>query len=274
MDTRPLNAELQRRWRRLRRRSLGTPAGPGRLPAAFDRAPRSALLLGLLLALLVGTSGCLTSGLNEAALPRPAPLVMSQEAPPAQPAASEGSLWRGENRTSVLFEDIRARRVGDVLRVRIVETSSASKSASTNLSRKSSQSLQVAHLFGLMESLRRKNRNLSAQELLGAQTENDFEGDGATSRTDNLTATISATVRRVLPNGNLYIEGYREITVNQETQYIMLSGMVRPEDVLTDNSILSTSIADARITYSGAGLLADKQKPGFLHVLFDKIWPF
>ena len=81
-------------------------------------------------------------------------------------------------------------------------------------------------------------------------------------------------VREVFPNGNLYIEGKKEIIINNERQYIILSGVIRPEDIQTDNSITSDLIADARIEYSGRGVLADKQRPGWAGRILDYVWPF
>jgi flagellar L-ring protein precursor FlgH len=89
-----------------------------------------------------------------------------------------------------------------------------------------------------------------------------------------MTASIGCTVVEVLPNGNLVIRGSREIEVNGETQYIVLEGVVRPVDVASDNTVKSTQIADAKIYYTGRGVLTDKQKPGWLARLLDHIWPF
>ena len=104
--------------------------------------------------------------------------------------------------------------------------------------------------------------------------ENEFKGDGSNSRDGKLDAYITARVIQVLSNGNLRILGRQEIKVNTETQHITVSGIVRPEDINTNNEVLSTYVADARIEYSGQGSIADKQKPGWLMRALDHVWPF
>ncbi len=108
----------------------------------------------------------------------------------------------------------------------------------------------------------------------GRRFKNNFNGTGETKRDSTVTATISARVVDKTMDGNLVIRGYREIRVNNETQHIIVSGIIRPQDVGADNSILSSYIADARIETSGTGVLADKQQPGWLARGLDVIWPF
>jgi flagellar L-ring protein precursor FlgH len=100
------------------------------------------------------------------------------------------------------------------------------------------------------------------------------DGKGSTDRDGHVKAYISAVVEKVLFNGNLYIIGQREVRVNNETQYITLSGVVRPKDITSSNEVSSTFIADARITYSGTGPVADKQRVGWLGRVLDYVWPF
>jgi len=102
----------------------------------------------------------------------------------------------------------------------------------------------------------------------------DFEGTGETERSGALNAFMTAMIVDVMPNGNMVIEGNREVRVNAENQMITLTGLVRPRDISADNVILSTYIADARISYSGTGVLNDRQKPGWLTRALDKVWPF
>ena len=103
---------------------------------------------------------------------------------------------------------------------------------------------------------------------------NDFEGTGETNRDDTLVATISARVIDKTMDGNLVIRGYREIRVNNETQFIILSGIVRPRDVTANNTIQSSKIAEARIEYSGTGIISEKQQPGWFARGLDVVWPF
>ncbi|MBW2106904.1 MAG: flagellar basal body L-ring protein FlgH, partial [Deltaproteobacteria bacterium] len=117
-------------------------------------------------------------------------------------------------------------------------------------------------------------QNPGTDDLIKAGLGSSFDGKGSSDRDGHVKAYISAVVINVLPNGNLYINGKREIKVNHETQYIALSGIIRPEDITPSNEISSTYVADARILYSGIGPVADKQKPGWLGRIIDHVWPF
>jgi flagellar L-ring protein precursor FlgH len=108
----------------------------------------------------------------------------------------------------------------------------------------------------------------------GLESSNSFQGSGTKSKSDSIQGTIAARVVEVLPSGNLVIEGHREIIVDREKQTITLSGIVRQKDVDASNTVLSTSIADAKIAYSGQGMLSDSNKPGWLMTLLNWIMPF
>jgi flagellar L-ring protein precursor FlgH len=156
-----------------------------------------------------------------------------------------------------------------------VETSRANKEANTKTERESTVSGGVSNLFGLENWLANKNRNFSPSLTeLRAKLTNDFEGKGETERKSNMLATISARIVDITTDGNLNIRGYQEVKVNNETQHIILSGIIRPQDIDQDNSVLSTHVADARIEYSGQGALGDKQQPGWLARALDSVWPF
>ncbi len=127
-------------------------------------------------------------------------------------------------------------------------------------------------LFGFERTL--QNNRVDPAAVLKAKLENGFDGAGATKRKNSVAATLTAVVREVFPNGNLYIEGMKEVIINNERQYIILSGVIRPEDIRPDNSITSDLIADARIVYTGSGVVSDKQRPGWLGRLMDLVWPF
>jgi flagellar L-ring protein precursor FlgH len=184
------------------------------------------------------------------------------------PPPTEGSLWRDASPLTDLYADLRARRVGDVLTIKVVENAEALKSASTKTSRDSSLSASVTSFFGAP-----LNYGGFKPEAAGSMT-NDFEGSGTTQRKDTLVATLTAKVVDVLPQGLMRVEGYREVIINHERQYIILRGVVRPEDVSTDNTVLSSAVADAQIAYSGVGVVSDKQRPGWMTRILDHIWPF
>lgn len=176
----------------------------------------------------------------------------------------EGSLWV-EGRSIGYFADIKARRVGDIVTIRIVENARAKKSANTKLGRES----EIAGKFAGHDFT-----SLLKESKVGIDFSKGFEGGGQTSRSGNLEATITAFVTEVLPNGNMRIEGHKEVKVNNENQYMSVKGIVRPEDISTNNQVLSTSIADAKIEYSGKGLLSEKQWNGWISRMLDYIWPF
>jgi len=188
----------------------------------------------------------------------------------------EGSLW-SDARGITLYPDRRARRVGDVVTVRIVEDPEAELNANTKTSRSSSINAQLKFL-GYMQALADKNSRLAQNpgedDLIKAGLGMSFDGKGSSDRDGHVKAYVSAMVVKVLPNENLFIQGKREIKVNNETQYIALSGIIRPEDISPHNEISSTYVANAKITYSGIGPLADKQKPGWLGRIVDYVWPF
>lgn len=186
---------------------------------------------------------------------------------------TEGSLFREDSYLNTLFSDQRAKRRGDIVLVRIVEVSQASEKASTDTSRSSSINAGIPNLFGLEVNPQARFFS-NPSKLIGASSESKYAGSGETLRAGSLSATLTAKVVDVLPNGNLVIEGRREILVNDEKKEIILSGIIRPRDIGSDNSILSTQIADARIIYKGVGVISERTKPGWALRLFDLIWPF
>jgi len=200
----------------------------------------------------------------------------------------EGSLWRANNSRTFLYADSKARNINDIVTIKIVEQADASRNATTKLTRKGGMKSALSKFFGSpldfgMENLWGKKTGVStaAERVdqpfspdLDTTTQNSFDGAGSTVRQDSLVATISARVVDVFPNGNMMIEGQREVTINEEKQYIYLSGVIRPEDVSPENVVSSTAIADAKISISGKGVITDKQSPGFGHKVFDKVWPF
>lgn len=194
--------------------------------------------------------------------------------PTPRPVAdySNGSLWQANSAS--LTDDLKARRRGDIITIVISETASASKEAKTGTSRDSSVGAGIPNLFGKETSGFVKNNFLDLANLISANANSSFKGTGSTSRQENLKATIAARVVDVQANGNLMIEGRRNIKVNEEDQIIVLEGIVRSRDIAPDNTVNSIYVADARISYSGRGIISDQQSPGWLMNIFNKIWPF
>ena len=189
---------------------------------------------------------------------------------------ARGSLWRD---SPGLFEDRKARGLNDLVTIKIVESSAASKKAETASSRESSVDLGIDSFFG--NSLNYNLANIIGQGSSGllnpqvkATAKNDFAGAGNTTREGSLVATITARVVDVLPNGNFIIESRKDITVNREKQVLLLRGVIRPDDIAGDNTILSSYVANAEMIYTGDGVVNDKQGQGWLVQLLDWVWPF
>jgi flagellar L-ring protein FlgH len=183
-----------------------------------------------------------------------------------------GSLWG--NATASLFEDSRARRVGDTVVIELDEQTSARGDASTSLGREGSTKMSLSGLFGLLGALKRAVPSLDMENLLGLDSESEFEGDGSTIRNNKLSGRVAVHVRRVLPNGDLYIEGHRVILVNNEELHLYVSGVIRTVDVAGDNTVPSSRIADAQVELTGRGDLSDHQRPGWLSRIINKVTPF
>lgn len=195
--------------------------------------------------------------------PRAASLQVAALGPPS----SDGSLWSSERGPLFLFQDTKAGRVGDVVTVRIVENAQGSKGAKTAAERSSTVTAGTDAFLGIPTGT--ANKLQADASFAGA-----FDGSGATSRSGALTADVTATVTAVMPNGNLAIEGWREVLINDERERIYVSGVIRPQDIGPRNRVLSTVIADARVEYTGAGVISDTQRPGWLVRILDWLWPF
>ena len=226
----------------------------------------------LLLIIIILSSSCGTNRYSKVE----SPLIFPQYPKYIPEKRAENSLW-SEQTGLFLFRDKKAIRVGDVITIRIVEDPEAELNANTKTDRSSSLQAKLKFL-GFMKALADKNPRLAqnpAQDtLIDSSLGFSFDGKGSSNRKGHVKAYISAIVMNVLPNGNLYIEGRREIKVNNELQYITISGIVRPEDIDPDNEVSSVYVANARITYSGIGPLSDKQKPGWMGRVLDHVWPF
>lgn len=188
-----------------------------------------------------------------------------------------GSIWPGETSRNSFFQDMRARHIGDIVTVMISEKTSAVKEATTSTSRTSGHDIALGANLGLPV-------NLGINDLLGSNYKLDpnvtssydssFDGSGKTERSGELNAILSTRIVEILPNGNLVIEGKKDTILNKELQYLVLSGIIRPEDISEQNTIASYLMSDARIEYSGKGVLADEQRPGWLGRILDNVWPY
>jgi flagellar L-ring protein precursor FlgH len=185
-----------------------------------------------------------------------------------------GTIWRGEQVSNTFYVDQRAKAIGDIITINIVEVSQASEAATTDTTRKGTIDAGISNLFGQETKYLATHPYINPAHLITANTQNDFSGSGSTTRTGSLSATISARVVDVLPSGNLAIVGKRELVINNEKKEILLQGIVRPRDIAYDNSVLSTHVADAKMIYTGIGVVGDKQRPGWFTRAMDLMWPF
>ncbi|WP_173195938.1 flagellar basal body L-ring protein FlgH [Geobacter sp. SVR] len=196
--------------------------------------------------------------------------AFDQQLPRQQADYSSGSIWQASS--AGLTDDFKARRRGDIVTIVISESASASKEAKTDTSRESAVNAGIPNLLGLETTGIKNVMDLS--KLINASVSSKYAGSGNTSRQETLKATVTAKVVDVTPNGNLLIEGRRNVKVNDEDQIIVIEGTVRPTDIGPDNVVNSIYIADARISYAGKGIISDRQRPGWLMNFLDKIWPF
>lgn len=231
-------------------------------------------ICGVLALMMTGCVGLTGENSRSAARTDLPPTYILPSAEKPLPVVMEGAIFTSATGMD-LYSDSRARRIGDLVMVKIVETSSGSKKAETTTERKSTVSGGVTSLFGIEKWLGERNSRFTPSATsLQAELSNDFEGTGETKRNSNVTATLTARVMDITVDGNLLIRGFREVRVNNETQHIILSGLIRSTDISKDNSILSSHISDARIEYSGSGIISEKQQPGWLARTVDLVWPF
>ncbi len=183
--------------------------------------------------------------------------------PPA--TYNQGSIYQTGSRT--LFEDRRARYVGDTMTITISERTSASTASNTSASRKSSINANVGAIVGL------PGKGLQGTEL-SADSNVAFDGKGAAGANNVFTGNIAVTVIEVLPNGNLLVSGEKQVSIGHGTEYIRLSGIVNPYFISTANTISSANVADARIEYKESGVISEAQVMGWLARFFLSFLPF
>lgn len=188
--------------------------------------------------------------------------------PPPVIPPSNGSLY-SENYSISLYTDAKAMRIGDIITVILEEETSSSKSSNISLVKDDDVNIEEGTVLGTGISA----KNLSL--LTDLVAEREFTGEADADQSNSLIGDITVTVADILPNGNLVIRGEKWITINRGDEYIRLSGIIRPGDIATDNTVVSTRIANARISYSGTGELANTNRQGWLSKFFNgPLWPF
>ncbi|MCC8968412.1 flagellar basal body L-ring protein FlgH [Bradyrhizobium sp. Pear76] len=241
------------------------------------------ILAGALLALGTIASGCssidrlsqigekpkLTEIENPTTQPGYKPVQMPMPKPEVA-SYSPNSLWRSGSRA--FFKDQRAARVGDILTITVNITDKAAIANETQRSRANSEDSGVTNFLG-SQTITQANKILPGK-ILTAESTASSDGKGSVNRQEALQTNVAAVVTQLLPNGNLVVEGKQEIRVNYEIRELIVAGIVRPEDIQSDNTIDSSKIAQARIAYGGRGQITDVQQPRYGQQVLDVLLPF
>lgn len=205
----------------------------------------------------------------------PPPPEKPEIADAAAPAPTEpGSLWNEVQARRLMGLEAGARQVGDLVTVLLLEETSTSIDANTDLARDSSASAAIEALLGAEKTITAAHPDMGGQISVGGGIGTGFTGGGGTSRGSAISTMLTCEVIEVLPNGNLRLWGYKKVRVNRETQYVVITGVVRPRDIQMDNTVVSDRLSEAEFEVTGSGVVADKQGPGVLSRILDRLWPF
>lgn len=240
----------------------------------------------LLIAASMGLSGCnlasrvaeigngpkLTEIENPTASPKYRPVSLPMPAPQIA-EDNPSSLWR--NGARAFFKDHRAKEIGDILTVQLNLSDSASLENSTERERDDSEATNVTNLLGLESQFNKVlSDTVDPTNLMRFGNNHSTTGDGTIDRSETINLTFAAVVTQILPNGALVVMGRQEILVNKELRELMVTGVVRPEDIASDNSVSHEKIAEMRVAYGGRGTLSQLQQPRWGTQLWDIIFPF
>lgn len=219
-----------------------------------------AVRLGFLLGALL-LAGCSVA-------PKAPPQPLPEPQIELQPKQVNGSIYQSGYDVR-LYDDRIARRVGDLVTVVFEESTNAQKGASTNISKGSDVDLGAPVIFGRPATVSGNPISVSANANRG------FEGDAASDQSNQFKGVLSSTIVAVQPNGNMVIQGHKKLTLNRGDEYVTITGVIRREDIQPDNSISSQRVANAQISYTGTGELADANSMGWLSRIFNSVfWPF
>ncbi|HEY3028849.1 MAG TPA: flagellar basal body L-ring protein FlgH [Bradyrhizobium sp.] len=255
----------------------------GRFGPIAIRSTNRFVLTGALLTILSLAGGC--SAIDRLSQIGEQPKLAAIENPTSQPgykpvqmpmpkpevaSYNANSLWRNGSRA--FFKDQRAARVGDILTITVNFTDKANLSNETKRDRTSKEDSGISDFIGA-QTITQAHKILPGK-LLTTDSTSQYDGKGTIDRTENLRTNVAAVVTQTLPNGNLVVEGKQEIRVNFEIRELIVAGIVRPEDIQSDNTIDSSKIAQARIAYGGRGQITDFQQPRYGQQVTDILLPF
>jgi flagellar L-ring protein FlgH len=218
----------------------------------------------------IGETPKLTAIENPTAQPGYKPVQMPMPKPEVA-SYNANSLWRNGSRA--FFRDQRAARIGDILTITVNFTDRANMANQSQRSRASSEDAAITDFAG-SKLLGGNAAKVLPGSLLATDSTGSYDGKGATARQEALQTSVAAVVTQLLPNGNLVVEGKQEIRVNFEIRELIVAGIVRPEDIQSDNTIDSSKIAQARIAYGGRGQITDVQQPRYGQQVMDVLLPF
>jgi flagellar L-ring protein precursor FlgH len=209
---------------------------------------------------------------NPTSDPRWRPVTMPMPNP-GDPPLQNNSLWRQGSRT--FLRDQRAAAVGDLVTVLVSIQDEADMENSTKRSRENNESMGLPRLLGLEASYGRLlPAGIDPANLVSANSSSNVDGNGTLKRSEQINLRVAATVTQVLPNGNLVVAGRQQVRVNQELRDLQVGGIIRPQDIGSDNTVKHDRLAEARIAYGGRGTISDVQRPRYGQELMDIIMPF
>lgn len=212
-------------------------------------------------------SGCMTNDKPQAGDPYYAPTISAAQ---AMPQRTDGSLYQ-DSYGLTLFGDRKAHFIGDIITITLSENTVSKKSSNVNVKKDNTTVFNsgAGTLLGTDPSLKGLNFGTNVAQ------NRKFGGAAGADQSNSLTGNITVTVAEIMPNGNLVVRGEKWMTLNSGDEFIRISGIVRPDDVAPDNTVVSTRLANAKISYSGTGSLADSQSMGWLSKFFNSsLWPF
>ncbi len=220
----------------------------------------------------IGRPPAMTPTANPTEDPNWRPVTMPMPRPQAAPTEAN-SLWRSGSRA--FFKDQRAAQVGDILTVLVNIADKGVLDNATGATRTGTENAGTSNLFGLEAQLPKLiNKNLSPSSLINTNSTNTNTGTGTIKRDETVTLRVAGVVTQVLPNGNLVVQARQEVRVNSELRELQVSGVVRPQDIASDNTVVHDRMAEARIAYGGRGTLTDLQQPRYGQQVLDALLPF
>ena len=194
-------------------------------------------------------------------MPAPRPVVVNANA-----------LWRPDSRA--FFQDQRAASVGDIVTVLVNMTDAADVENASNATRSGSETMGTPNLFGLENAIPRLLPKANPSSLVSTTSTNANIGTGVIKRNETITLRLAGVITQVLPNGNLVVAARQQVRVNSELRELLVSGVIRPQDIASDNTVLHDRMAEARISYGGRGQLTDVQTPRYGQQVMDILLPF